>query len=309
MTKLHKASTALLLSAALLLAGCAERSPVPGTETSSSSDNSSDNSSSEFMSTDNNSSEVESSNPTKSAENSSEPETEKIPVKFTKEDREFQEMLKPIAEGCDQLNVWYSRDAAYDSYRGGNRLFEAETFQFPELVNPYSGKICTSEFFRLPNGYLDSENALPIPNTYEDVRNIMLKYLTENYADGSYWFVNKGTKSENSDRTYNIILENKNAEWCSKLLEINGVMYRQSGVGGKDAFTSIEVPTAKIVSKTDDTIVFTFCSYPYGPHTAENGDPIYSELDDINEYNKHAYTGVLKYERGGWRRDKDKADS
>ncbi len=321
MTKSHKTSTALLLAAALLLSGCAEHDPAsaPGAEISTSSDSLIGNSSSEPVSADSSSSEAESSNSSentersessKSTENSSEPGAEKIPVEFTEEDKEFQEMLKPIAEGCDRLNTWYSCDAAYDSYQGGNLLFESIKFKFPELVDPYSQKVIEADYYQLPKDHKDAENALPIPNTYEDVKNTMLEYLTEQYVSESEYYGSngcaKGTMSKNDGGGYNVILENKDFQFAPKLLEIDGVMYRQSGVGGRDAFTGIIPSTAKIVSKTDDTVEFTYL-WNHWSMCEDNGDPKY--IDDVKLYDQCACTGVLKYERGGWRRDKDKADS
>ncbi len=307
MTKLHKTSTAFLLAAALFLSGCAEHSPVsaPGAETSTSSDNSIDNSSSEPVSSDSSSSDTESSNSSEntesseSTENSSEPVAEKIPVEFTEEDKEFQEMLKPIAEGCDRLNIWFSCDAAYDS-----QFYEFTKIKFPEYIDPYSKKVEEAYYYQLPKDHKDAENALPIPNTYEDAKNTMLEYLTEQYVSehecyGRSGGCAKGTMFKDDGGEYNVILENKNIRPLPKLLEIDGVMYRQMGIGGKDAFTGIIPSTAKIVSRTDDTIEFTYL-WIYWTSIEKNGTPLY--LDDVKLYEQLAYNGVLKYERGGWRR-------
>lgn len=314
MIRTRKTSTALLLSMALLLSGCAERQPAPDAETSTASDMSDDSSYSKPISS-NSSLEISessislessesTSDPESSSENSSESETEKIPVEFTEEDKEFQKMLLPIAEGCSEISNWFMSAEARDD--NGTPIYEGVTFLFPEIVDPSPlDRKVTDTYYRLPNNYLSNEDSLPIPNTAQGIKNSMLEFFTERFInnDNGHLYADKGSMKENEDGTFSVILEDKNAKWCPKFVEIDGIMYRAAGEGGKGIITSILPGSEKIVSKTDDTIEFTFL-WGHWTQYDEDGTPLY--LDDIDQYNRYANTGVLKYERGGWRRDFDK---
>ncbi|MCM1167160.1 MAG: hypothetical protein NC401_14230, partial [Ruminococcus sp.] len=80
-----------------------------------------------------------------------------------------------------------------------------------------------------------------------------------------------------------------------RFVELDGHLY------GVDATRTdvidIDCGTAKVVSRTDDTIEFRYLEEYYGcePHPTEyENEPLYSEF---------AFGGVLKYERDGWKLD------
>lgn len=298
MTKLHKTTTALFLAAALLLSGCAEQgnSPAQGTENTSSDSNLSDStatSNSDSTSTDPEVPTPESA-PQNSSEVSSDVSADIVPVEFTEEDKELHELLKNL-DGISEFGGWLTAGIVDDTQLEKYDLVISET----DMPTTY---------YKLPDDY--SINGKIIPHTYAGMRDVMLEYLTERFTDDllkTMMAVGKGSiKEQNPDGSLLITLLNDEHinKGFYKFFEIDGSMYRNSSVGGKGlGNTIIEPETAKVISKTDDTIEFTYLSsWIY----FDNMDEI--QRIDATNYSEHAITGVLKYERGGWKRDWDKDD-
>ena len=313
MTKLHKTTTALLLTATLILSGCAEQrnSPAQGTESTSSggsSDFSSTTTDSESSipkgestseppsSPSENSSDNSdiTSDPDRSSGGSSDVNSDPIPVEFTEEDLELQHMLEEIYKGESMIECWF---------RNAEPLSDGITLPEPYICKLYKndGTEFSSyhSFYLIPKDY--SEGGGVIPNTCEGMKAIMMEYCSDSVTDVWMTMVCKGNMTENSDGTFTIILDNNND--YHEFIEIDGRMYRFSDVKVRSFLKHIDCRTAKVVSRTDDTIEFSFIT-PDWYNLDEDDNPIY--LNDVSQYEENAYTGVLKYERGGWRRDWDK---
>lgn len=246
-----------------------------------------------------------SSDTDKSGENSSEPKIEKTPVEFTSWDKKFQELLRPIVKGCNDLNIWFTNDAALDTT--GFPIYEYVHFRFPEISGA-SGEPIERVYYQIPSGYSDIEGTSPIPDTAEGVIDSMLEHLTEDYAKSSNFYgCAKGTMTADPNGSYDVILDDKDYKFPPKLLEIDGAMYRAEGLSGQRPFSDINIDTVKFLSRKGDTIEFKYLSPLTYPEIDENGNAImYPELEDEDRYYKTASTGVLVYERGGWRLDRDK---
>ncbi len=333
MTKLHKTTIAFLLAAALLMTGCAEHSnilaPDADTNTNTSSDISDSNSSestdnsSESSGSSNNStstksessssdtsdsvSESESSSETESnsdsiSEESSDTSDYTIPIELTDEDKELQKNLKGLEDGAKAIHYWFTASIPRDNH--GMPLITTLAFHFPEINNP-GQDLYFRYYYPIPDGY--SEAGFVIPNTCDGIRKIMLEYFSERCTNSFMNQVGTGRITENSDGTFTVMLDDKEKKWAPRFLEIDGIMYRDDCVGGKGiGFRTLEPDTAKIVSKTDDTIEFTYLSTNWMYYDFD--EDTYKKITDESQYTKTALTGFLKYERGGWRRDWDKDD-
>ncbi len=311
MIKLHKTTTALLLSAVILLGGCAEQrpDPMPGadTNTNTSSDVSGGESSESTESTTSDisgkpkSSSENESNSDSSPEESSDTSVDTVPVEFTDEDRELQKILENLEKGTTALNSWFTGGAPSDN---GIALTKSLIFQFPEINHPNQDPHYQN-YYPIPDGY--SEAGFIIPNTCDDIRENILEYFSERCTNSFMDEVKNGSMTENPDGTFTVMLNDEEKEWNPKFLEIDGKMYREDSLGGKGlaGIQAINPASAKIMSKTDDAIEFTYVT-AYWYDTDEKGNPKY--IDDVSLYEENAHIGVLKYERGGWRRDWDKDD-
>lgn len=320
MNKLHKITTALLLLTAMLLTGCAKRgnTPASGVNTNSNtspevSDNySSENTESSISEASNISSEPESGrNSDSSSEESSDTSVDTVPVEFTDEDKELQKILEDLEKGGSTIDGWFICDRPIVSWAEldseGNLVQcsqEGVTVQEYEFFFPKMGVPAT--YYLMPDNY--SENGMIFPQTYKEIKEIALEYYSERAVDNimEYW-VGKGSMTEKTDGTIEVTLdENCSNDWY-KLLEIDGKMYRASGDGGRGLGTTPINPfSAKIVSKTDDTIEFTYLTTNWLYYDFD--EDTYKKITDESQYAKEVLTGVLKYERGGWRRDWDKDD-
>ncbi len=301
MTKLYKTTTALFLSAVILLGGCAERSTAPApadTDINTSSDVTGGESSESTGSTTSDisgkpeSSLENESNSDSSPEESSDVSVDAVPVEFNEEDRELQNILEDVERGCAAIDLWFSNSAP-------EGIPEDKGFTFR-----FSGDNDLSDglFYSIPKNY--SEGELVIPDTYEKMMETILEYFSENRAGDFFRRLAKGSMTEKSDGIFSISLYNDNMDKGHiELIEIDKTMYRSSSVITKGFVNPIDIKTAKLTKKTNDTIEFTYLSN-FG--ILDSFNPTY--LSDVSLYEENAYIGVLKYERGGWRRDWDKDD-
>lgn len=211
---------------------------------------------------------------------------EKTPVEFTKEDEELQNILKELSPG-EEL-----RDRFIYGFLSGDDHSE-QTFKFncdPELDGIY---VLT------PSGR--SQSGLMYPQTREELYKLLLKYFTFSAADSFMSEVETVVKSENPDGTFTIE-STVYASLPTFFITADGIYRKKDeNVSTVSGFVKFPWNAGKVVSKTDDTIIFTYLPYPTYPELDENGNPIYPELEDIDKYNECALKGVLKYERGGWR--------
>lgn len=311
MTKLHKTATALFLSTALLLSGCSERGNSPAKEPeNTSSDGSSDISSSTTTDSEcstpksestseppSSTSENSTDNPdstsdyNSSSEGSSDVNAEPVPVEFTEEDKELQKLLGELEFCCEAVELWFS-----NSVPNGTPQDNGFIFRFSD-----NNKLSDGFYYAIPEKY--SEGNLVIPNTYEDVRETIFKYFSEDQAEKFMCRLAKGSFTKNADGSFSVLLDDDVEKGHIELIEIDKTMYRSSCLITKGFINSIDWRTAKVVSRTDDIIEFSYITSDWY-NLDEDDNPIY--LNDVSQYEENAYTGVLKYERGGWRRDWDK---
>ena len=287
MTKLHKITIALFLLLTMLLSGCAEQSREHGTDTNTSSDisGSDPSESSEDLDSDSNSTVLESSNSESEStadsmsdsQNTSDSDPENstsgnkqlvIPTEFTDEDRELQEILKDLLLAYNEIEDMFSGGYMGDMYY---------TFKFSDYDTYY---------YPIPEDTRIRPNSLfTVPQTYAGMEELLLKYLTSQSADIYMMWVNTGTMTENPDGTYTVNLDNEE-KGPAPFLEIDGKMYYSGGAMGRNG---LDCETAKVIEKTDDTIIFS-CIESHG------------EPDYINEPERSwNIEGMLKYERGGWK--------
>ncbi len=290
MSKSHMAASALFLLAALLLSGCAEQDSGLNTNLDSGSlceqDKNSD-------STSENRSEAKSGEDSKNnPEESSDVNVAAVPVEFTEEDKDLQDILENLEEGRSIVNNWFACAEPIDAECIPYQFF------FPESTVPDHDM----EYFKIPVNY--SENGVTIPHTYNGMREFILEYYSEQSADNLMKDVAQGNMLKNSDGTFSVILDEKfKGNEFSKFLEIDGIMYRKSSLGVfyPPAGLIIDCATAKVISKTDTAIEFTYLEGDFA-----QADLNKTYLNNVSLYEENAMIGVLKYERDGWKRDWDK---
>lgn len=286
MTKSHMTAAALFLSAVLLLSGCAEQGSVLDTNLAGGSSSEPDKNS--YSTSEINSGENSENNP----EESSNVSVAAVPVEFTEEDKELQDILEDLEKGRSIVNDWFVCAEPIDAECIQYQLF------FPESTVPDHDMT----YFKIPVDY--SENGMAFPHTYDGLREFILEYYSEQSADNLMKGVTKGNMLKNPDGTFSVILDAKyKGHEGSKLLEIDGIMYRGSGLGVfyPPAGLIIDCATAKVISKTDAAIEFTYLEGDFA-----QADLNKTYLNNVLLYEENAMIGVLKYERGGWKRDWDK---
>lgn len=304
MKKIQIITTAFIFMMIMLLNGCAElrNNPAHDLESTPSGGTSSDiNSTTVDSESPDPKSESIVDSTSDSSSSAGSADSEKIPVEFTEEDLELHKILTNLEQGVQEINNWFTSGAPIGEQ--GVELTEGLVFRFPKIKQQDSTEIYVSKYYYIPENYSE-RNYILIPNTYEGFNDCFLEFFTEKFTDNKMKDgVCRGSMTANADGTFDIMFE-ENVEFPPHFIEIDKKMYRHSGVGGKGLeMWAINPDTAKIVSKTDDTIEFTYLT-KYWYDLDENGYPLY--LDDISLYEENALTGVLKYERGGWRRDFDK---
>lgn len=302
MKKINNLTRSAFLIAILFLVGCTERgsssAPDAGLDSSLvSSENSVSDISSESSSSESTSStdiSVSSSSTESSSEQSSDV-SDAVPVEFTDEDRELQKILKELNDVFVIFDEWITSGIPFD-------YAKKYEFLFPEAEFRISYTYC-----EMLDNYLD--HGMIVPNNYEDFKKFMLNFLTEeatNLALTDDYVVAKGTVIENSDDVLSIVLDDDcKGNEGAKFIEIDGKMYKRIPEGGKGLYgiRDLVPESAKAISKTDDTIEFTFLTGIRSNWYEFQNNDLY--LSDEKLYKEHAIVGVLKYERGGWKRDWD----
>lgn len=286
----HISTLILLLSSTLLLGGCTEQRVSNTTHDNSSSDISDSNSrqdesiSNSISGTESSVSSVESS--ISEVENSYDiPDgVELVPVEYTDEDRELQKILYDLKEPTEWI---------FSSIASPICGTEIKRYKFPEL-----GSDVTMPFGNSGDYFFEEE-----PATIAGAKKAMLRYFSERKTENYMRSFAVCSVTEDTDGTYIVKFEDGAEQFITapgeylrpRYLEIDGQLYGFDGI--KITSISIDYETAKIVSKTDDTIEFTYLEEPYWadlPHPEYRNEPLYSQ---------HANRGILKYERGGWKLD------
>ncbi len=208
----------------------------------------------------------------------------KIPITFTEEDRELQEILKGMKAGVEDLNKLFIKRA--------DGFVENKYFQNGADAHGY---------YLIPeNKKTGPNNMFDIPQTRDGLEKLLLEYFSANVVEKFMSEVNKATAVETTKGTF-ITLEDREKGF-SKFIEVDGRMCCDAEEYGMNHYMYgtwappyyMLCDTAKVKSKTDDTIYFSYISS-------------YSNvLDPWTDYKQYegSFSNIdcsLKFERGGWK--------
>ncbi len=244
MTKLHKTATALLLTAAMLLTGCAERSnvPAPGSDTNtntstdisdSNSSESTDNSSESSISSDNStpttseSSSSDTSDSVSGSESSTESDSnsevssdisaDTVPVEFTEEDRELQKILADLEGNLEAVSAWGTSSGM--------------TYNTAEHVFMITNVKHANHYYPIPDNFLIG--GMILPNTYEDMREMLLENFSEQFTDNYMKrMAAKGSLKEGANGIPEVTIDAEDVG-ALKYIDIDGTLYQDNSAGGK----------------------------------------------------------------------------
>lgn len=340
MKKPHITATALLLTAALLLSGCTERNSAPASDpdTSTTTENLDNNNSTTSESS--SSSEIDHDDQNNEEDNIDQfdysaldmaaisnemdswyesllaeydayvddlftgldevRETGDVPVEYTDKDLELQAILMELDRGVRLMDILTTVDGPF--YRGENGYMDIS----PKIFIQDEGESHRSAYSIIPDNYrLES---LPVPTTAEEMRALVMEYFTKEIADNFMdFYVAKGSLTENPDGTYSVTVDENGKKPLRYFMELDGRLYWQGwAIGGRGfSMYSLLCRSAKVLSWTEDTIEFSYLD-DVNLYYDDFRDILQSELSDVTRYEENAKIGVLKYERGGWRRDYNK---
>lgn len=287
----------LLLISSLFLSACSDKSSYSDSSHGTSSMDISETSISSLQSTNSVEStaisEQSLTKPASSAESNtenSEPQTESsdekhepVPVEFTDEDIELQEILSELYEPTSAINRWFCRlmvsNAAYPDAHGWR-------LKIPEIS--FEG-----EYIQVPENYYLVSESFCVPTTKAGMRELFQKYFTKERTDNLMERYQVCDLIERSDKTLTLKFKTDDP-YEFKLhslyfIEADGHLYAADGYG---TFGFIVPETAKITKKTDDTIEFTFLM----------SNDIWPEyLGDTSLYLEAAQNGSIKLEDGVWK--------
>lgn len=207
----------------------------------------------------------------------------KIPKEFTEEDRELQEILKDIKAGVDDLN----------------KLFIKRTDMNEPYYYFYYGSDHHKYYLIPENRKTDPNKLFAIPQTRAEMEDLLLEYFAAEAAEKLMSEVHKGSMIKTTEGTFiNFDGEEKG---FSKFIEVDGKMYVDAETDNspfvwmhKDPPYFMVCETAKVISRTGDTIYFSYIS-SYS-----------NNIDPLTEYMTYteSFANVecsLKFERGGWK--------
>ena len=289
----------LLLTAAMLLTGCSEKTnntsppadtssttisqPESTPETESTTQHpiiESTQSSTETVSS------TENSTPESSVQNTSE-EAEPIPVEFTDEDRELQKILSDLYDPTWEVISWFSSLGIPD--------YSHEWHQFLRLTIiglPFDWEM---EYDRIPDNFRHDGNMFDVPTSKAEMGKFISKYFSKEMTDTLLDRIPVCELVERSENSL-IVKFKDDPEIYQKegfqiwFVEVDGRLYVPfiQGVRGY-----IEVDTAKVTKKTDDTIAFIYLESPsYSKEEIINNASLYSECVE---------SGTIKLEDGVWK--------
>lgn len=188
------------------------------------------------------------------------------PTEFTAEDEELQDILNALSPG-ETIQYWFNST-------GENRY--ALHFVFDGLEDDEN---LPAYYYKLPTGKFDGGKE-SYPGSYSELQTLLLKYFTQKTADQFMQTADKGTVTSVSDNIYHVKTEKSliSIDDIPHVIELDGEMYYM--VTQKSGAASTLRDSAQMISRTDDTINYSCLS-------------LY--IDYL------PYTGILKYERGGWK--------
>lgn len=186
------------------------------------------------------------------------------PLEFTDEDLELQAILEELSPGHD-IAKWNEASTVSEN--------EPEY----EFIFPASFKQeARSAIYRpMPEG-TTPDGKIEYPHTAEALRALYMRYFTQDSVDRYMEEVGKGTMTKNPDGTYSVKVDGNEPK---NYLEIDGKLYVTETTPYLGAAAYPLFDSAKVIEKTNDTIKFSI----------------------IQSAKYHIGTGIIKYERGGWR--------
>lgn len=287
MKRLHITAAAFLLSAAVLLGGCTGQQVDNSTDINLSSKISENSGFAQSESLQNSTSNYESSVSEPENSNGSDNNLEtvstpdyshlNIPTEFTDEDRELQKILTDLVSGANEICRWFNSSVA--SERGDLYKFVFPESVFPEIVNIY----CP-----IPDNYITYDGtSLVVPTTRAKMVDLIHKFISSEASEDWIEQVQTGKMTEISDGIFSVT--GIGVDFRPHFIELNGRLYCFAGDSTK--ILPINCKTAKVKSKTEDTISFTYLGYSY--------------VDDFINFPEYSYNadGVLKLESDGWKLD------
>ena len=298
MKKAH-ITVSLLLSALLLLSGCSENTsssapaddissttvsqPESTPETESTTQNpiiESTQSSTETVSS------TESSSTVSSTQSSTPEDIEPVPVEFTDEDRELQKILSDLCEPAWQVVSMFSSLGVPD--------FSHQPHQFLRMTI-IELSFLEMECDMIPDNFRPEHFMFDVPTSKTEMGNFISKYYSKEMTDTLLDRIPVCELVEQSGNSL-IVKFKDDPEIYQKegfqiwFVEVDGRLYVRNSHGAPGF---IEVDTAKITKKTNNTIEFIYLKSP---------EYIKEEIiSNASLYSKYAEKGALKLEDGVWK--------
>ena len=184
-----------------------------------------------------------------------------MPNEYTNEDLELQAILEDLKPGKDMQKLFYANSAEANG--------EVYNFFFPHKNVPEDAPF---QYINVsgPQEFVDH------PKSLDELEQRLLEYFTEESTNDYMSRVCKGTMTENENGSYNVTLDKD--IFFPVYIEIDGKMfYRISGASGFGTYDN----TAKVVEETANEIKYSVVSVEPGGYGTSSG--------------------MVKYERGGWK--------
>lgn len=174
-----------------------------------------------------------------------------IPVEFNSDDLLLQDILRQKTPSAIECAISWFRGIANDPTIDGELKLMDFIFEGDTVPAPY---YCLAERF---------------PQTVEKMEKHLNQFFTSDVTARFMKNVSNGTMTANVDGTFAVeIISGKRP---TRFIEIDGNMYcseSNSGSGLTDAYWN----TAKVTSRTEDTITFTYIYAYYGELTEGKGE-------------------------------------
>jgi len=171
-----------------------------------------------------------------------------IPTEFDSDDLFLQDILIQKAPSAVECAVTWFKGMTVD-YIGECELMD---FIFEESTAP-APYYCLAETF---------------PQTAEEMEKHLKQFFTSEVTARFMKNVSRGTMTENADGTYAVKIDV--GESPARFIEIDGKMYCSESTAGS-GLTAGYWNTAKVTSRTNDTITFTYIYAYYGELTEGKG--------------------------------------
>lgn len=205
-------------------------------------------------------------------------ETPPVPVGFTDEDRELQKILSDLQPPANEIYRWLN-----------NGSYPSDEIQ----VRFAHDRSLVHRYHRF--GGRRGDDLLEKPTSCEEMKTLMLEYFSAERTEKFFSkYFSVCSIVDNADGIYT--LKNDVGKY-TLFIELDGELYHL----GTDSVSGIWIVdgSAKVISKTDNTIEFTYLDENWVRSVYEANDT--TILNDTELYSKYAINGTLKYERGGWK--------